>query len=432
MIDQTILLQTLADQREELEAKENKKLCRRMEQDLIELNSPLAQVVIGVRRCGKSTMCYQALREAKINFAYVNFDDENLSLVNAGDLNTLLESLYTLYGKFTHLFLDEIQNVEGWQLFVNRLLRREMKIIITGSNAKLLSSDLATHLTGRHHVINLFPLSFREYCECNDVDLYSPTTEKKALRRRAFNEYLHQGGFPQLLQIENKRAYINDLTEAILRRDIEQRFKIRHPMQFERLANHMMNIAPVIISAEKQAKELDFKSTNTFHNYLGYLCEAFLLVNLHKYSQKSKIRLVGEKYYCIDPALMDKRIDAFSGENFGWRMETIAFLELKRHALIKGNDIYYLSESGRGECDFIITLGNQAIEAIQVSYDISNPKTYRREINGLITAAKKTNCKKLLLLTENQRETVEADGYTVEVKPIYEWLIEINSKENYG
>ena len=256
-----------------------------------------------------------------------------------------------------------------------------------------------------------------------EVDLTSPSTEKKALRRRAFNEYLHQGGFPQLLQIGNKRAYINDLTDAILRRDIEQRFKIRHQMQFERLAHHMMNITPTIVSAEKTAKELDFKSTNTFHNYLGYLCEAFMLVNLHKYSAKSKIRLVGEKYYCIDPALMDKRADAFSGQNFGWRMETIAFLELKRHALHEGLDIYYLSESGRSECDFVVVRGNQTIEAIQVSYNISNPKTYRREINGLLTAAKRTNCKKLLLLTENTRETKEIDGYTIEIKPIYEWLL---------
>ena len=424
MINQTQLLQILADQREELEAKENKKLCRRMEQDLIEINSPLAQVVIGVRRCGKSTMCYQALRDAKVNYAYVNFDDENLSLLNASDLTPLLEALYTLYGKFTHLFLDEIQNVEGWQLFVNRLLRREMKIVITGSNAKLLSSDLATHLTGRHHVINLFPLSFKEYCECNDVELHSPSTEKKALRRRAFIDYLRQGGFPQLLQIENKRAYINELTEAILKRDIEQRFKIRHQAQFERLANNMMNTAPVIISAEKTAKELDFRSTNTLQNYLSYLSQAFLLISLHKYSAKSRIRHVGEKYYCIDPALMDKRADAFSGENFGWRMETIIFLQLKRNALINGHDVYYLSESGRGECDFIITEGNRTIEAIQVSYDISNPKTYRREINGLIMAAKRTNCNKLTLLTENQRETIDHEGYKIEIKPTYEWLIE--------
>lgn len=423
MIDPTQLLQILADQREELDLKKHKKLCRRMEQNLIELDSPLAQVVIGVRRCGKSTMCYQALREAKVNFAYVNFDDEALSLVNAADLNTILEALYTLYGKFTHLFLDEIQNVEGWQLFVNRLLRREIRLIITGSNAKLLSSDLATHLTGRHHTINLFPLSFREYCECKDVDLYSPTTEKKALRRRAFNEYLQQGGFPELLHSEHKRSYISQLVEGIIRRDIEQRFKIRHTMQFERLAHHMMNIAPTIVSAEKSAKELEFKSSNTLQNYLGYLCQAFMLVNLHKFSPKSKIRLVGEKYYTIDPALMDKRPDAFSGENIGWRMETIAFLELKRRCLLEDLDIYYYSES-RTECDFIISRGNQALEAIQVSYDISNPKTYRREINGLLAAARKTRCQKLLLLTENTRETKEIDGLKIEIIPIYEWLLQ--------
>lgn len=424
MIDANQLLQILADQREELEIKRHKKLCRRMEQDLIELNSPLAQVVIGVRRCGKSTMCLQALSEAKVKFAYVNFDDENLSLINANDLNVILEALYTLYGNFTHLFLDEIQNVEGWHLFVNRLLRREINILITGSNAKLLSGELATHLTGRHHVINLFPLSFREFCECKDIDLYSPSTEKKALRRRTFHEYLRQGGFPELLRVENKRAYINDLTKAILNRDIEQRFKIRHHMQFETLANHMMNTAPAVVSAEKMAKELNIKSTNTLQNYLGYICQAYLLVNLHKYSPKSKVRLVREKYYCIDPTLMDQRENAFSGENIGWRMETVVFLELKRKCLINGYDLYYINESGRSECDFIICKGNQVIEALQVSYDISNPKTFRREVKGLISAAKRTKCRNLLLITENHSEIIESEDEKIIVKPIYEWLLE--------
>ncbi len=394
-----------------------------MEQDLIELESPLAQVVIGVRRCGKSTMCYQALTEAGVKYAYVNFDDENLALLNASDLNIVLETLYTLYGNFTHLFFDEIQNIEGWHFFVNRLLRRDIKIIITGSNAKLLSSDLATHLTGRHHVINLFPLSFQEYCECKEVDITSPSTEKKALRRHAFNEYQIHGGFPELLNIRDKRAYITDLTNAILQRDIEQRFKVRNAMQFETLANHVMNVAPAIISAEKTAKELGFNSTNTLQNYLGYICKAYLLLNLHKYSPKSRQRLVGEKYYCIDTSLMDKRKDAFSSENYGWRMETIIFIELKRRCLMNGYDIYYMNESGRSECDFIICNGRDTIQAIQVSYNISNPRTLRREINGLITAAKKTKCKDLLLLTESESGNIEQNGLKIQIKPVCEWLV---------
>ena len=423
MIDRNQLEQTLIDQREELDRKKNKNFCRRMEQDLIELDSPLAQVVIGVRRCGKSTMCYQALTEAGVKYAYVNFDDENFMLMNSSDLNLLLETLYALYGKFTHLFLDEIQNIEGWHLFVNRLLRRDIKVIITGSNAKLLSGDLATHLTGRHHVINLFPLSFREYCECNEVDITSRSTESKALRRRAFHEYQTQGGFPELLKIRDKRAYIADLTNAILQRDIEQRFKIRNTMQFETLANHVMNVTPTIISAEKIAKELGFNSTNTLQNYLGYICRAYLLLNLHKYSPKSRQRLVGEKYYCVDPALMDKRKDAFSSENFGWRMETVVFIELKRRCLMNGYDLYYMNESGRSECDFVVCNGRDAIQAIQVSYDISNSRTLRREINGLMAAAKKTKCTDLLLLTESETGEVEQNGMKINIKPVYEWLL---------
>lgn len=423
MIDRKELEQTLIDQREELEHKKNKQFCRRMEQNLIELDSPLAQVVIGVRRCGKSTMCYQALTEAGVNYGYINFDDENLALLNASDLNVVLETLYALYGEFTHLFLDEIQNVEGWHLFVNKLLRRDVRVIITGSNAKLLSGELATHLTGRYHVINLFPFSFREFCECRGVDTVGLSTEKRSLRRRAYNEYQIQGGFPELLSIKDKRAYVSDLKNAILHRDIEQRFKIRNQMQFESLANHMMNTAPCIVSAEKMAQELGFSSTNTLINYLGYICRAYLLVNLHKYSPKSRQRLVGEKYYCIDVALMDKRLDAFSGENYGWRMETIAFIELKRRCLINGFDIYYMNESGRNECDFIVCQGRNAIQAIQVSYDISSPKTLRREINGLLAAARITKCRNLLLLTESETKDIEQDGHVIRVRPIHEWLI---------
>ena len=424
MINIRELERIITDQAEELEIKRSKKYCRRMEQDLIDLDSPLAQVVIGVRRCGKSTMCFLALEEAGVKFAYVNFDDERLAMLNTDDLDSVLETLYKVYGNFSHLFLDEIQNIEGWHLFVNRLLRREMRIIVTGSNAKLLSGELSTHLTGRHHSINLFPFSFREFCEYKGVEIHGISTQKIASLRDAFDNYMSIGGFPQLSNVNNSRSYILDLTNSILKRDIEQRFKIRHTSNFERLAVHLMNISPAIVSTTNLMHDLKLGSANTVQRYIDYICQAYMLVPVHKYSNKSRQRLVNQKYYCIDPALMDKRPEAFSGDNLGWRLETIVFLELKRRSMLSDYDIYYLSESGRGECDFVICKGNTTIEAIQVSYDISNPKTLRRELNGLTRAAAITGCRNLTLLTDHEYRDVDHEGLHIKIRPVYDWAIQ--------
>ena len=162
MVDKRIIEQVLAEQYEELVALQDVALCTRKEETEIDIDSNLAQVVIGVRRSGKSTLCYNVLKAHKDKFAYVNFDDERFQDMQTSDLNTVLEVLYKVYGDFKYLFLDEIQNIDGWHLFVNRLLRQRMHIVVTGSNAKLLSGELATHLTGRNDQIELYPFSFAE------------------------------------------------------------------------------------------------------------------------------------------------------------------------------------------------------------------------------------------------------------------------------
>ena len=192
-MDKRILETILADQAEELTLKNKLRFCQRKEEDLIDLQSTQAQVVIGVRRSGKSTMCYNALTRKGVKFAYVNFDDERLIHLTGDDLNDVLEMLYKINGDFNYLFIDEIQNIPEWYLFVNRLLRKLMHVIITGSNAKLLSGELATHLTGRHHAITLYPFSFEEYCNVKGVDTKSNTTKAIAARRAVFDEYMKQG-----------------------------------------------------------------------------------------------------------------------------------------------------------------------------------------------------------------------------------------------
>jgi predicted AAA+ superfamily ATPase len=187
----------------------------------LSLNSNLAQIVIGVRRSGKSTICEKYLRQNHVNFAYVNFDDDRLSSLKTEDFDIVLDALYQLYGDFKYLFLDEVQNIADWQLFINRLLRQKIHLFVTGSNSKLLSTELTTHLTGRHTKIELYPFSFREYGTMKKVELNSLSTKAVALRKKALsNDYLIEGGFPELLNETNKRGYIETLLNSIIKNDI--------------------------------------------------------------------------------------------------------------------------------------------------------------------------------------------------------------------
>ena len=424
MIDKRTLEFVLTDQREELEDKANEILCYRSEEKLVDLSSTQAQVVIGVRRSGKSTLCYQVLQSKDAKYAYANFDDERLTGIEATQLNDILEILYKIYGDFNYLFLDEIQNVEGWHLFVNRMLRKKMHVIITGSNAKLLSGELATHLSGRNKEIPLFPFSFREYCDMNGVDTDKKTTKAEAFRRAAFDEYMRQGGFPELQMIHDNKTYVKNLVDNILKRDIEQRFRISYKAAFEKLAHHLLNNSPTIVISQELANIFNFKSDQTARNYVDYLKQAYLLIGVQKYSQKSKLRVVQEKVYTVDVAMMNQRDNAFAGENLGHRLETIVLIHLIRKCKTKGLDVYYLNDRS-GECDFVVCQGNTVVQAIQVSYDISADKTRKREIKGLDLAARQTGCSNLLLLTDNESSTIEDSGHTIKVQPVYDWCLEL-------
>ena len=423
MIDKRTLEFILTDQREEMEARGSETLCDRPEEQLVDLKSTQAQAVIGVRRSGKSTLCYQALQKQGVQYAYADFDDERLVDLQVNQLNDVLEILYKIYGDFNYLLLDEIQNVEGWHLFVNRMLRKKMHVIITGSNAKLLSSELATHLTGRNKEIPLYPFSFKEFCIMKDVDTDKRTTKAEGFRRAAFDEYLKQGGFPELLVIEENKNYVGTLVEDILKRDIEQRYKIAYKAAFEQLAHHLLNVSPSIVVTTDLADLFHFKSEHTAKNYVGYLKQAYMLLGVQKYSQKSKLRSVQEKVYAVDVAMMDQRENALAGENLGHRLETVVAVHLIRKCKMEGLDVYYLNDRS-GECDFVVCKGNIVVRCIQVSYDISADKTRKREINGLLLAARQTKCENLLLLTDHESEEIHHDGYKIKVQPVYEWSLE--------
>ncbi len=424
MIDKRELELILLEQKQDLEYKAKMRLCHRAEEAQVDLESSLAQVVIGVRRSGKSTLCLNVLKSAGVTFGYANFDDERLNALETEDLNNVLEVLYKINGEFNHLFLDEVQNVDGWHLFVNRLLRRGMKVLITGSNAKLLSGELSTHLTGRHSTIELYPFSFKEFCDYKQVDTQTLTTVAEAARRSAFDEYLRKGGFPELLTEKNSRKYVSSLTDDILERDIRQRHKVKYFAAFERMAHHLMNVAPAVLSVADLSKTFGIKSAQTADNYVKYLKQAYLLVGLNKYSPKSRQRLTEEKVYTVDVAVMDQRPDAMAGDNLGWRLETVVFLELLRRASNEGQDIYYYKKDSRAkEVDFALCKGNKVLQLYQVCLDLTAEKTRNRELSALFQASEETGCRDLFLITDTQRSTVEKEGRQIRILPAYEWLL---------
>ena len=423
MIDISIIETIVEEQLEELKAMSEQNFCTRREEDEINLSSKMAQVAIGVRRSGKSVLCYNALTKANIQFAYINFDDERFQDITSADLNNVLLVLNKVYGDFKYLFMDEPQDVDGWHLFVNRLLRKGLRIIITGSNAKLLSGELATHLNGRSMEIPLFPFSFKEYCEFHQVNVSSKTTSNKAARLALFDEYLKKGGFPELLSEKNVGKYIDTLVSRIINIDIVKRHKIKYKATLESMINHILNNVPSEIAYEELAHLFDIRSHHTAENYVCYAEKAYLISICKRWSTKSKVRVGSRKAYPIDVALMNNRKDAFVGDNLGYRLESIVYLELLRRTKPLNQNVFYLKEQS-GEADFVVCEGNDVIEVIQVSYDIASPATRKREINGLIVGAKKTKCDKLTLITRHNQEQIVENGHTINIVPAYDWLVD--------
>ena len=414
------LIEIFSDQREQLMLNDLSSLCPRMEEKQLSTDSKLAQVVIGVRRSGKSTLCEKFIRQSDVDTAYANFDDDRLQGLQTDDFDDVLEALYQIYGNFSCLFLDEVQNIDAWQMFVNRMLRQGIRLFVTGSNSKLLSNELTTHLTGRHKRIELYPFSFSEYATAKGVDLVSMSTKSVALRKKALREYLHEGGFPELLNEADKCGYVETLINSIVKNDIGRRFKVRHTEVLRREASYLCdNFCREFVATE--LAKLFGVSDHTAENYYSYLKEAFLLIGVPRFSYKSKDRLRYEKAYVVDVAFVSEREGTFSTENLGWRLENVVCIELLRRYHPLYADIFYYKENA-WEVDFVVAKDGKVINLIQVSFDISAPKTLNREVNGLVRAAVKFGCEDLTLVTFDHKETIEKDGHSVHIVAATEWL----------
>lgn len=416
----------LRDQREELFSTDFSQFVPRQEEGEIDLDSRLAQIVIGVRRCGKSTLCQKVLLQSNVHFAYVNFDDETLASLQASQLNEVLEMLYRIYGSFTHLFMDEIQNVPSWHLFVNRLLRQGLHLVLTGSNANLLSGELSTHLTGRYNEIRLFPFSFAEYCQAKGVDTKALTTKASGLLLHALDTYLMQGGFPETLTMLRQDKYISSLYAAVISKDICQRYKVRYKKTLQQMANTLLDHFCQEVSFKRLQTDYQLSSVHTVMNYVSYLESACLLRLVPKYSFKSIERQTQRKSYAIDNAFVNDHDDALQTDSLGWRLENVIAIELLRRMKYETQQLFYLRQNKSYEVDFCVVDRNHVTSLIQVTYDFSNPKTklYNREIGGLLKGAVATGCSNLtLIMMSGETGDLAIEGKTIHRVLASDWLL---------
>lgn len=415
----------LSDQRDILMATDTRKWIARDAESDMNLNSKLAQIVIGVRRSGKSTMCMRYLIESGVSFAYVNFDDERLSGMVTNELNDMLATLYRIYGSFNHLFMDEVQNVDGWHLFVNRMLRQGMKVVLTGSNANLLSSELSTHLTGRYNQIELLPLSFAELCTIKGIDHHSRSTKSMALRQRLLDEYIDRGGLPEIHTGDVTDSYLPSLMHAMVYKDVCVRYTVRYPDVLWQMANILLDNFCQEVSLNTLARQLNVSSVHTVKKYIDYLAEAYLICLVPKFSFKSTVRQASGKAYAIDPAFVNMRGQTIVRHQQGWMLENIIYLELRRRYHLATQSIYYLKQPDF-EVDFVICEAGHVVRLVQVTCNWMSPsvKQYNREVGGLVKGSKFTSCTALTLVVgEGTYATIEKNDLIIDVIPASSFLL---------
>jgi predicted AAA+ superfamily ATPase len=383
-------------------------------------------VLSGVRRCGKSVLLEYIRRcQGPNNDYYFNFEDERLVTFTTEDFEVLHQAFISLYGSQKNFYLDEIQNIPNWELFVRRMYNAGCKIYITGSNANLFSEELGTRLTGRYISLDIYPISFAEFSQ-SQVPLSKKdfsSTEIGILKKR-YTEYLEAGGIPAYTENQDA-AYLRSLYESVLYRDIVSRYKISNPEILKKLIFFLASNCGKEVTLSKLLGMINnngqvVKSRTTIADYCAYLENSFLSFFVKRYDDNLKVQQQApKKVYFIDHALA-KMLGFRTTEDRGRMLENIVFLELKR----RGCDIFYYK--GTKECDFIVREGINIQQAIQVCMELHDPETKKREIAGLIEAMDKFSLSTGLIITENEEfsETIRIKGRpcTINVMPIWKWL----------
>ncbi len=426
-----LLKSIIAEQRNETDRKLREEIIERENIGGLErfLKYPNILAILGVRRCGKSVFSLLLSKKLKETFGCINFDDERLIRAKTEDLNKVLQAFYELYGDVDLILLDEIQNIEGWELFANRL-RRTKKVIITGSNSKLLSGELATHLTGRHIDFTLYPFSFREILEFKP-NIY--LTEDVAKARKKLEEYILGSGFPEFLKFGPQ--IVMRIYEDMINKDCIRRNKIRNEASFREMAHYLVSNFSNEFTYSKLLKITSIKDVHTVKNYVECLKDAFAIIVLERFSPKLKQQIIApKKIYAIDQGFCNF-VGFRISKDAGRLIENIVCVELMRRKA-EYTEIYYYKNPQGYEVDFVVKQGENINQLIQVCYSVDDLSTKNREIRALIHASEDLKCKNLLVITNDYEGTEETTWFGIkrEIRfvPLWKWLLrEMKEGENF-
>ena len=375
------------------------------------LASRQIKLITGPRRCGKSTQALLMLQNR--NFAYLNFDDNEL--LSHWDENLVMRMLDDVYPEYEYLLLDEVQNINGWDLFVAKLYRNGVNLVVTGSNARLLSSEMATALTGRYLQIEMLPFGLAEYFEWKHTDLDADDADVWVL----LDDYLRNGGYPETLELRSLTgSYLSTLFDSIVLKDVAKRHKVRNITDLNNLSEYLISNFCNPLSFNDVACDLNLSSVATTKKYMEYLREPYLFFYLPRFNNKLKLmKKASQKIYVVDNGFVT--VKAFSlSENLGRLLENQVFIELLRRGYHTQTSLFYYRSRNDREVDFVIRKGTRIEALIQVCYDMTASRTEKREVDSLVECAGELKCDNLMIVTEKEERIIEKDGYRIKVVPV--------------
>ena len=391
------------------------------------IKAPYVIIISGVRRSGKSTIMMQMFSKIKVeNKFYINFEDERLEGIKANDLEQIYSTLIETTGKTskTYLFLDEIQEVLGWEKWVRRKYdsKTDIKIIISGSNSSLLSSEFSTLLTGRNITFRIFPFSFKELLSFRGINInniariyYSP---KKPIVRSIYVKYLENGGFPEVQDLteSSRMKILQQYFTDILYKDVVKRYNIKDARRIERVAHYLITNIGNYFSYYK-ARNVFQMGIETIGEYISYLVDCYLIFQVPYFTYTLKERETRpRKTYAIDTGLRNAVSFRFS-KDIGRCAENVLYI----HLISQGNEVFYWKN--KQECDFIVFRNDKVVNAINICMDMNNDKIKKREIGGLLEAMKNFKIHKGIIITDDHLDTEKHDGMTVEFVPLWLYLL---------
>jgi predicted AAA+ superfamily ATPase len=382
------------------------------------LRLPHVLVITGMRRCGKSTLLRQIAQKfyKDEEFFYLNFEDERLMDFPAESFQVILETQLELFGEKKVFMIDEIQQNEGFEMYVRRLGDVGYKFIITGSNARLLSSEISTKLTGRHTDISLYPFSFREYLRFKDMDIAPDDiylAEKKAVIRKEFEHFLLQGSMPEFTIYQDDEILFRTY-EDIIYKDIAVRYGITMVKPMRDLYHYLVSNICRPFSYRTLTKVSGIESPVTIKNYIHHLEQTYFIKQISKFDYSLKKQLINnKKVYVIDNAFFQKISFQYSG-NKGWLLENLVAGEL-----FKSGEVYYHQD--KQSCDFILKK-MQGFEAYQVVFEM-NEDSREREIKGLLEAMDYLGLPSGTIITYDEEGELDKDGRHIHLLPCWKWLL---------